>query len=203
MAKAVVREVQHGQGYQYLGVKLMADEEHPKVPVLQQFGYASAPLSGSEALILCLGGDRSNAVVINSDDPRYRPMDLEPGEIAIYSSGDMMGDEEELPSPLEGPSSLAQYWPQDWPAEPPEEELPKGEAWQPPLCRLRLLPDRSVEIFAGDMNIRSLGDVSIAAEGDISLICKGELTLASAELARIKAPETGHENDTSDELNNF
>ena len=203
MAKAIVQGVQEAGGAQFLAVKLMAGEDHPQVPVMQHFGLASAPLTGSEALIIFLGGDRSNGVVVATDDPRYRPLHLEPGEIAIYSAGDMPEDEEEFPLPMVEPASLAQYWPEEWPAEPPEEDLPAGEIWQPPLCRLRLLPDRTVEIFAGDLNIRSLGDLSVAVEGDLKMVAKGEMTLASAELVRVKGPRTGHESDTSDDLSEF
>lgn len=187
MAKAVVRQISHGEGNQYLGLELLADEEHPKVPAMQQFGLASAPLSGSEAVVLFLGGDRANGVVVASDDPRYRPMGLEPGEVAIYSSGDMLADGEELAEPLTEPEEIARHWPEGWPPEPPE-EVAEGETWQPPLCRIRLLPDRTIEITGGSVAVRSMGDMSFAAEGGITLACKGEFNAASATLVRLSAP---------------
>lgn len=187
MAKAVVRQITHGDGNQYLGLELLADEEHPKTPVVQQFGLASAPMNGSEAVVLFLGGDRANGVVVATDDPRYRPMDLQPGEVAIYSSGDMLAEEEELPEPLLSPEEIARHWPEGWPPAPPE-EVPEGEAWQPPLCRIRLLPDRTIEITGGAVAVRSLGDMSFAAEGKITMACKGEFNVASAEVIRLSAP---------------
>jgi phage baseplate assembly protein V len=42
------------------------------------------PQPGAEAMYICLGGMRSQAIVIATDDRRYR-LELQDGEVALYS----------------------------------------------------------------------------------------------------------------------
>ncbi|MBI5234728.1 MAG: phage baseplate assembly protein [Deltaproteobacteria bacterium] len=51
--------------------------------LFQQYGFASRPLAGAEGVMLLIGG-ADNAVVIATEDRRYR-IALESGEAAIYT----------------------------------------------------------------------------------------------------------------------
>lgn len=57
--------------------------EFTKKELFQQYGFASRPLPGAEGILLFIGGS-DNAVVIATEDRRYR-LALEDGEAALYS----------------------------------------------------------------------------------------------------------------------
>lgn len=57
--------------------------EFTKKELFQQYGFASRPLPGAEGILLFIGG-ADNAVVIATEDRRYR-LTLEDGETAIYT----------------------------------------------------------------------------------------------------------------------
>lgn len=52
---------------------------------LAEFGFTSAPPSGSDVLVVSLGGDRSSAVVISTNHKASRLTGLKSGETAIYN----------------------------------------------------------------------------------------------------------------------
>ena len=54
---------------------------------LQDYGFASRPLPGSEAVTLWLNGKRDVALVIATADRRYR-LTLNEGEVALYTDED-------------------------------------------------------------------------------------------------------------------
>lgn len=56
---------------------------------LTTYGLASRPLAGSDALILSLGGNRTNSLVIGTHDERHRVRNLAEGETAIYNAAGM------------------------------------------------------------------------------------------------------------------
>lgn len=53
-------------------------------PRLAEYGFTSMPLPGCQALVLFIGGDRSNAAIFATSDPSNRLKNLQPGEVAIY-----------------------------------------------------------------------------------------------------------------------
>jgi phage baseplate assembly protein V len=71
---------------QMLQVKLGADEVRDKTPRLAEFGFASMPPDGADLVVLFIGGDRSNGVIIASGDIATRMKNLQPGESALYDS---------------------------------------------------------------------------------------------------------------------
>lgn len=73
-------DLQRGQ------VTMLAGETRDRVERVQPFGFSSVPLPGSDALIICVGGNRDHPVVVNVDDRRFRPTGLGAGEVCIYSS---------------------------------------------------------------------------------------------------------------------
>jgi len=52
---------------------------------LAEFGFTSAPPTGSDVLVVSLGGDRSSAVVISTNHKASRLTGLNSGETAIYN----------------------------------------------------------------------------------------------------------------------
>ncbi|MGC9741841.1 phage baseplate assembly protein V [Pseudomonas sp. P1B16] len=50
----------------------------------QHYGFTSAPLAGAEFIVLPIGGNSKHAVVIATEDARYR-LKIQDGEVALYS----------------------------------------------------------------------------------------------------------------------
>ena len=87
VSRAIVKAVDDSEGLQQVQVAALADEILDRVERLQQYGFTSVPLPGGSALVVCVGGNRSHPIVVATDDARYRPVDLQPGEVAIYTQG--------------------------------------------------------------------------------------------------------------------
>ena len=84
-ARAVVRMVDDIQARQRLQLEILADELQDDVERAQDYGFTSHPLPGCDGFLLCSGGSREQAVAVAVDDRRYRPRDLAPGEVALYT----------------------------------------------------------------------------------------------------------------------
>lgn len=70
---------------QRLQIRVLAGEVLDGVEDLEQYGFSSVPLAGAGGVALFFGGDRSHGVALPPNDKRYRPTDLEPGDVAIYT----------------------------------------------------------------------------------------------------------------------
>ncbi len=86
IGKAIILAADDSTDLQTLKIEIMKDEIMDAVERLQNFGFTSVPEDGAEAIVLHVGGDRSNAIVIAVDDSEYRLKGLEKGEAAIYNS---------------------------------------------------------------------------------------------------------------------
>ncbi len=82
--RAIVRLVDDARLAQELQIDLLEDESQDAVEHLQPYGFAAHPHSGAEAVVGCVGGLRSHAIVIAVADRRYRLRNLEQGEVGIY-----------------------------------------------------------------------------------------------------------------------
>jgi phage baseplate assembly protein V len=69
---------------QLLQVQLGDKEIHDNLPRLAEFGFTSMPPDGAHAVVLFVGGDRSNGVVIATGHIATRLKNLQPGESALY-----------------------------------------------------------------------------------------------------------------------
>lgn len=85
VTKALVELVDDETTMQSLQLSGLADVVRDKVERLQQYGFSSVPEPGAEAIVLHVGGNASNPVVIVVDDPRYRPTGLAEGESCMYT----------------------------------------------------------------------------------------------------------------------
>ena len=85
IARCTVVMTKPGQRRQRVQVSILEGEGKDDVELFEQYGITSIPLSGAGGLALFFDGDRSHAAVIMPSDKRYRPTDLKPGEVAIYT----------------------------------------------------------------------------------------------------------------------
>jgi len=73
-----------GGPVQKLQAKFSDFETHDNLPRLAEYGLTSNPPIGSDAIVVFLGGDRSNGVVIATGHQLSRMKGLLPGEVAIF-----------------------------------------------------------------------------------------------------------------------
>jgi phage baseplate assembly protein V len=73
-----------GGNVQLLQVKLGADEIRDNTPRLAEYGLTSMPPAGSDAVVVFIGGDRSNGAIVATGHQASRLKGLKPGEVAIY-----------------------------------------------------------------------------------------------------------------------
>jgi phage baseplate assembly protein V len=66
-------------------VKLGLQEVKDNIPRIAEFGLTSMPPVGSDAVLLFIGGDRTNGAIIATGHQQSRPRGLLPGETMIYS----------------------------------------------------------------------------------------------------------------------
>lgn len=85
VARAVVKAISDEGGLQKIQASLLADELHSNVDRVQEYGFSSVPLPGSEGVFLAVGGSREHGVIVATDDRRYRPKNLQPGEVMLYT----------------------------------------------------------------------------------------------------------------------
>lgn len=68
---------------QVLQVRLGADWVQDRLPRLAEYGFQSVPPAGSDAVLLFLGGNTSDGVVIATGSQTFRLKGLASGEVAI------------------------------------------------------------------------------------------------------------------------
>jgi phage baseplate assembly protein V len=84
VSRAVVRLVEDAGGLQTLQVAAVAGEVLDGVERFGEYGLASRPHPGAEALVVCVGGLRSHGIVVSVGDRRFRLKGLETGEVALH-----------------------------------------------------------------------------------------------------------------------
>jgi phage baseplate assembly protein V len=84
--KATVENVDDSSGVQQIQASVLQDEVLDQVERAGCFGITSNPKPGAFAVILFPNGNRDTGIVIATEDQRYRPTDLNPGEVAVYDS---------------------------------------------------------------------------------------------------------------------
>jgi phage baseplate assembly protein V len=85
MVKGVVTMVDDAGDLQRVQARLLGGTPHDGIEHYQPYGLAYCPKPGALGLFLALGGNRSHTVAAVVADPRYRPKDLESGEVALYT----------------------------------------------------------------------------------------------------------------------
>jgi phage gp45-like len=82
----ILRIIDDTKKIQKVQISLMENETHNDVDRYQDYGFSSVPVSGCQALLVSLGGSRDNSIVIATEDTRYRPINLNAGEVVIYNN---------------------------------------------------------------------------------------------------------------------
>ncbi|HHW4665525.1 TPA: phage baseplate assembly protein V [Yersinia enterocolitica] len=82
--RAVVRMVTDSLGRQNLQLQSLADETNDDVERFQNYGLTSVPPTGSEAIVIAVGGRRSGQVAIAVEDKNSRPKGLDPNDVCLY-----------------------------------------------------------------------------------------------------------------------
>lgn len=85
VGRALVSLIDDKKAIQTLQLQALADEVLDDVERVQEYGFTSVPKRGAEAVMVCLGGERSAGLVIATDDRRYRVKSLKEGEVCIYT----------------------------------------------------------------------------------------------------------------------
>ena len=151
-----------------LRLSLLEGEETEGVPQMQEYGLASSPLEGCGALAVFQGGNRDHGVVVATEDPRYRPQDLEAGEAALYTDEDRLGEGESLPDMPEGA-------PTGW---------PDPAAENPALMRVHLKRGRVLEIVCKRFQVIATEQVNLCSPS-ITYGPPGAQQVLSSETERV------------------
>lgn len=86
ISRAVVEFIRKDDtGMQVLKLQALALESRDGVEHFQPFGFGSVPPPGSEALVVCPGGNRSHMVAVVVDERVTRLKTLVAGEAALYN----------------------------------------------------------------------------------------------------------------------
>jgi len=86
--RAVVRASDDAPRAATLSLAVLAREQLARVERFAHYGFTSRPPTGSEAIVLCLGGNRDHPVVVADEDRRERPAGgLAEGEVCVYAAG--------------------------------------------------------------------------------------------------------------------
>ena len=80
-----IRLTNDAAGVQELQVQLSAAEVRDNAPRIAEFGFSSVPPAGSDAVLIFLGGERTEAIVIATNHQPSRPRNLAAGESIQYS----------------------------------------------------------------------------------------------------------------------
>lgn len=88
VARGVIELVDDALKMQSLQVTIGPDQVRDDVERFQEYGFTSVPKADCEAVVLGVGGNTDHPVVVATDDRRYRPMNLEEGEVALYTLQD-------------------------------------------------------------------------------------------------------------------
>ena len=88
--RGIVRLVKDTTMLQELQVSLLAGEVVGRAERFQEYGLTSQPRlpdsnGAAEAVVLRIGGAREHPVIVALDDRRFRPTDLQPGEVSLYT----------------------------------------------------------------------------------------------------------------------
>jgi phage baseplate assembly protein V len=84
IGRAVIAAAKDANGVQQVQVSALAGESMDKVERFQNFGFTANPPANTEAIFVCLGGNRDNMVIIATDNRALRLQGLAVGESAQY-----------------------------------------------------------------------------------------------------------------------
>lgn len=84
LSRAIVSLVDDARQLQELQIEMLEGERQDGAEHFQPYGFAAVAHSGAEAMVGCVGGLRSHAIVLAVSDRRFRLKNLSAGEVALY-----------------------------------------------------------------------------------------------------------------------
>jgi len=84
VSRGIVRMVTDYSGLQVLQVDLLSGETRGEIERVQNYGFASVPEDGAQALVVFMNGNRNSGFAVAVEDGDSRPSDLDPGEACVY-----------------------------------------------------------------------------------------------------------------------
>ena len=90
--RALINLVDDDNPVQVVQLKLFKNECRDGVERLQEYGLSSVPLKGGQALVVSVDGECAHGVIVATDDRRYRPTKLEPGDVMLYTFANKKGE---------------------------------------------------------------------------------------------------------------
>lgn len=70
----------------FIGTARGGQELRDGIPIMQTYGFASETIAGCDYAVGFLSGDKTKGVALASNDRRYRPASLKPGEAMMYDN---------------------------------------------------------------------------------------------------------------------
>jgi phage baseplate assembly protein V len=83
--RCVIDLVNDQNPVQTVQLKMFRDEIRQGVERPQQYGFSSVPLPGCQAVAMAVDGECGHELVLSADDRRYRPRNLAPGDVMLYT----------------------------------------------------------------------------------------------------------------------
>lgn len=90
VGRCILSAIKDSGRIQTVQARLLDGETHDDVERVQQYGFSSVPEAGAEGVVIFAGGNRDHGLVIATDDRRYRPVNLQDGDVCIYRKGGAM-----------------------------------------------------------------------------------------------------------------
>lgn len=85
LGRGIIRRVDDSKPGQACQASFLEEEVRDGMERQQEYGFTSVPLPGCNAVAVFPIGDRSHGVIVATEDYRYRPVNLKPGEVCIYT----------------------------------------------------------------------------------------------------------------------
>lgn len=79
-----IEAVDDSKAIQVLDVEASGGDR-PRAERFQEYGFSSVPLAGAQAIVLAVNSNRSQPVIVATDDRSQRPTNLQPGDVALYN----------------------------------------------------------------------------------------------------------------------
>lgn len=86
LARGIVKLSNSNSNMQTLQITVLDGEVLADVEHFEPYGFTSRPLEGAEVLTASLAGNRSHTVVLCAADRRYRKLNLQPGEVCLFTN---------------------------------------------------------------------------------------------------------------------
>nr|DAS68712.1 MAG TPA: baseplate assembly protein V [Caudoviricetes sp.] len=82
--RGVINLVNSSDNIQKVQVSGLADETIADVEFMQQFGLTSVPPTGTQVVVIPVGGMTTHSVVVATENGSFRVKNLKGGEVAVY-----------------------------------------------------------------------------------------------------------------------